>query len=182
MKIAFTGSQGTGKTTLLNDIEQYFTDHQIISEVVREELKKDPFLKINEQSTSYTQNLFFNKYLDILLTTKDFISDRSLIDVISYTYWIASKGDATIFPILLKQEKEIKNNICLYDFIFYFPIEFSLIKDGVRSEDEKYRCQIDKIMQDFLHAYYPQFITISGTPKERREQILNILKRYPYER
>jgi thymidylate kinase len=176
MKIAFIGSQGTGKTTLLNDISPYFKDHEIITEVVRKELVKNPSLKINEQSTVETQSLIFKRYLDILINKEDFISDRSLIDVVSYTAWLLNK-DANLLYILNMQRKEVEAHIKLYDYLFYFPIEFAITKDGVRSNSESYRFQIDQTMKKMISKYYPTAIGVRGKPEERKKFVLNILGR-----
>ena len=62
--------------------------------------------------------------------------------------------------------------------VYYFPIEFANVHDGVRSDDEHYRKATDVAIKDILDnlvAKYPdkfEYETVHGTPLERVSQIL----------
>ena len=122
-KYYFTGAQGTGKTTLLNKVKVFYPDYIFITEIVRN-LNKTKNIKINELGDETSQIIIFNTYLEILLTQDMYISDRSLIDVVSYTKYLADNNKNFDFNILNVQET-LLNFVLekkLLDFIFYFPI------------------------------------------------------------
>lgn len=180
MKLIFTGSQGTGKTTILN----YFKDHgyNCITEVVRN-LNKTEGVSINEDGDLEGQKKIFNTYLDLFDKNEDFVSDRGLTDVISYSLYLANfvyfyedRGkewqDLCLEQVtnLIKFEKE---NDVLY---CYFPVEFDLIKDGVRSEDEDFRKQVDRYIKETLDTLELNYITVTGTVEERIKIIEEFIK------
>lgn len=177
MKIAFIGSHSTGKTTILNELKKIYPYKNYISEMVRE-LKKKYKITINEQTTMKNQLVFFNECLKILLLEKEFISDRSILDVYAYTEYIYLRDQYDIINNKFKVNNNDKYIIeymvsCiikymkLYDKIFYFPIEFNLVKDDIRSNNEKYRLEIDQIINDCLKEFKISFIIVKGSIEER---------------
>ncbi len=64
MKIAFTGAQSTGKTTLLEALkanQSYKYDYEFVDEITRRMVKKG--LKINEEGSDTTQLLIMNEHI-----------------------------------------------------------------------------------------------------------------------
>ena len=58
----------------------------------------------------------------------------------------------------------------------YFPIEFDSAYDGVRSVNEKWRKQVDDGFRVVLEGVRQPYLTITGSPMQRVEQILNFIK------
>ena len=83
-KLVFTGAQGTGKTTMLNIFKDKFD--VVITEVVRNLSKQG--VKVNELGDYEGQKRIFDEYLKLLNNDKSFISDRCLIDVLTYTKYL----------------------------------------------------------------------------------------------
>lgn len=172
-KIVFTGSFSVGKTTILNLLKEDpdFKDHKFAPEVFRNLAKEG--LKLNKESTEITQLLGFNEYLKFFLLNEKFVSDRSLIDVYAndkYLYWQKQSLDYHIFNV---HRDLIQYYKYLYNIIFYFPIEFPIVKDSVRETDEEYRKIIDNYIQETLDfSFKDRFITVTGTIEQR----LNIIK------
>jgi len=184
MKICFTGSQSTGKSTLLEAVRKYteegnkdfefFKDHSFITELVRGFKKKN--VLINEQTNFDSQTLIFNGIITNLLLIDNFVTDRGLIDALSYTHWAYHNGNFS------ENEKFILSNqifltlryIKKYDLIFYFPTsDINLVKDGIRSENEEYRQKIDEIIYWYLTDMFKiPFITLKGTVEERLNDFL----------
>lgn len=170
-RICLTGSQSTGKTTVLNMFKE--AGYPVITEVVRN-LVKNKKITINKEGTDDTQMLVFNTYKDLLGNTEKYVSDRGLTDVISYTAAGVFEGKVNK-SILDSQEilieEFIKENP---DIVYiYFPIEFPVVADGTRSVDEDYRKQIDNLIHDTLDNLGIEYITVTGTPEERFRQILD---------
>lgn len=174
-RICLTGAQGTGKTTVLNMFKE--NGWPVITEVVRN-LVKSKGIKINQQGTDETQMMVFGEYSKVLSETERYVSDRGLTDVISYTAAGVFDGKVST-SILFDQE------ILLEEFMeenpdvvyVYFPIEFEVVDDGVRSTDEDYREQIDDLIHDCLDSMGIEYLTVHGTPEERYAQIIEYISR-----
>jgi hypothetical protein len=178
MKIYLCGAQGTGKTTILNELRQFslFKDFKFLTEVSRN-LNLQHNIPINKESTNETQLLIYNKYLELFLLNDDFISDRSLIDVLSYTnyfYKTLDKIDRWVIEIQNEIFNNLKNKID--GIYFYFPIEFEVKKDKHRSDDSIYQAKIDNNILSYLSYYQIPYIEVKGTIKERTEIILANIK------
>lgn len=59
--------------------------------------------------------------------------------------------------------------------ICYFPIEFPVVDDGVRSTDEEFRAEIDFLIKTFLDSAEIKYHTITGTVEERIAKVDSIL-------
>jgi predicted ATPase len=158
-RIIFTGAQGTGKTTILNEFRNQ--GKNVITEVVRNLAKEG--IKINEMGDEKGQKKIFSTYEKLLSEQVEYISDRGLIDVLAYTMHLNKRGlvsDKLVKSQFNALKKFVKNN---QDIIYcYFPIEFGVIDDGVRSLDEDYRREIDNNIKEILISLGAPWVTIRG--------------------
>lgn len=174
MKYLFTGTQSTGKSTILNHYKERGLN--VVTEVVRN-LAKESNIKVNELGDEEGQKLIFNTYKEILSNTNNYISDRSLVDVIAYTQYLVCSG--SIHPSLLWEQLEdleefVKNNP---DAIFcYFPIEFPVVDDGFRSLDEEFRKKIDENIKNILESKGIHYVEIRGSVEDRLKIIDGMMK------
>lgn len=170
-RIIFTGAQGTGKTTILNDFRN--RGKNVITEVVRNLAKEG--IKINEMGDEKGQKKIFNTYEKLLSEQVEYISDRGLIDVLAYTMHLNKKGlvsDKLVKSQFNALKKFVKNN---QDIIYcYFPIEFDVVDDGVRSLDEDYRREIDNNIKEILISLGAPWVTIRGGV-EARVNMVNMI-------
>jgi hypothetical protein len=173
IKVAFVGSHGVGKTTLIKGLKEALdlNSVNIIRESatrVHELAKTDPALRINQDATLEAQMYILglqleeenakmlalnsgacdgNKYANVLLC------DRSVFDALAYTHYRITRGDkyqwASKLPKCLAQWvcSSINNS---YDLIFYIPISFPLVADDVRPADNKFQEDIDALMQELF--------------------------------
>ena len=173
--IILTGAQGTGKTTVLNMFKEN-TDYNVITEVVRNLSKKG--IKINEQGNEEGQKTIFNCYLDTFNEHQNdlcsnWISDRGLTDVLSYSYYHYTKGDLSLDEMNWEIYQLCKFNKSNPNILYvYFPIEFDVVDDGVRSIDPEYRKNIDSYIKKILDLAHINYITVTGTPQERYDYIM----------
>ena len=58
-----------------------------------------------------------------------------------------------------------------YDHVFYHPVEFPLIHDGVRNSDHAFQSQIDKAVKALWAEAGVPLIEITGTIAERVQKI-----------
>lgn len=173
MRIVFTGAQGTGKSTIMDLYKEY--PH--ITGVCRGLAKKG--VKINEMGDDESQALIFDTYYDLLTQNDNYISDRGLTDVLGYSKWLHENGRLS--------REELDREIELFDkFInnwdvkyFYFPIEFEVVNDGVRSTDEAFRKSVSNNILETLLINHIDYFTVTGTVAERKsycDKIIQLLK------
>jgi nicotinamide riboside kinase len=63
-----------------------------------------------------------------------------------------------------------------YTHYIYFPIEFESVDDGVRSVNEDWRKKIDERFRSELEEVRQPYLTVTGSPMQRVDQILNFIK------
>jgi nicotinamide riboside kinase len=107
------------------------------------------------------------KQIEAENTMQDFISDRTVIDVLAYATTMCRPSMTARLKDMA--EMHLKDNP--YDLVFYIPIEFPLEKDGVRFEDDSYQKIIDLQILKYLKRYKIPYITLTGTLEERLKQI-----------
>lgn len=172
-RIVFTGAQGTGKTTVLNEMKKLGCN--VITEVVRNLAKKG--VKINQDGDEKGQTKIFKEYEKLLgeIVPTGYISDRGLIDVVAYTMYLASKGRISE-KFVEKQIKMLqKFRISNPDITYcYFPIEFDLVDDGVRDMDEEFRKEIDENIKKLLSICNIQPVFIRGGVEYRTKKVCRL--------
>lgn len=176
-KIILTGAQGTGKTTILNHFKN---ELPVITEVVRKLAKQG--VPINEKGTIDGQKAIFEQYIKEFNEHDSYISDRGLTDVIGYTLAQASLTEdknesdkllAAAFQMFNRFINWLNNNPDA--LFFYFPIEFPVVDDGVRSINEEYRKIVDKFIKIILDASGAAYIVVKGTIEERVDLIKEVI-------
>lgn len=168
MKIWIAGTHGTGKSTILSLMEWVK-----INEIARSVIKTIGHPKYMEIDwLNHFQTLVLDKQISAELKNKEFISDRTVFDMIAYSYLHC---DAKTYALLVdKAISHYTNNP--YDIVFYLPIEFPLVADWIRFEDEKIRELIDLLIKNNLQRYNVEHITITGSVEERLEKINKHIK------
>ena len=177
MRIAFTGAQSTGKTTLLEAIkqnEEFRYKYEFIDEITRRMVKKG--LKINEAGGNTTQLLIMNEHIKNLLY-EDVIMDRCMLDGLVYTDWLHWEGKVKTW--VYEYTKNVFDHyINRYDLIFYLKPEFDIVDDGVRSVDIKFRNEIVERFERYVKHVQVPVIILSGTVEQRLEQFYNTINNH----
>ena len=175
MKIAFSGVQCTGKTTLMKCMEKLdeFKQFNFCFESIRSLLKSG--FKINQDGDDNTQIAVMNAHI-YNLTFENSVLDRCLLDGMCYTQYAYNhnKISEKTFTIC---EKLFKMGINEYDIIFYIKPEFEMIEDGTRSTDITFRDEVQNIFENYISKYnLSNVVLLSGSVEERMEQINKCLK------
>lgn len=172
MRVLFTGAQGTGKTTIIKSLPDTLTK---IQGITRSVVQKNGF-QFNDGATDESQRAIFDTKKKALEETPEFVSERSLIDVLSYTWYQFQNGKCSVAEFA-RQYSETLNFIRNHpdDVYMYFPIEFELVADGTRSVDSQYQKDIDKCIKILLDTFHVNYITMTGSVENRLKIFKNVV-------
>jgi len=175
MKIAFTGAQSTGKTTLLNRLKHdpmFNLEFDFRDEITRRMQKKG--LSINEGGNDITQLLIMNSHIKNSLID-NVIMDRCALDGLIYTDWMYGKNKVRSW---VREYAENVFNLLIdrYDYIFYLTPEFDIEDDGVRSTDIDFRNEIVDLFDHYIKEYKIPVIKLTGTVEQRLSKIKETIK------
>jgi len=170
MKICFSGLQGSGKTTLVEEIRKLpqFAHYIFHTNVVRNLMKEG--IPINELGTEQTQIAVMAKHLQNSIH-ENAIFDRCSLDCISYTDYLMFDQkilDTQTYLALLNIHAYLMEQ---YDRIFYLEPEFPVVDDGVRSKDEKFYNAVKTYFEHRIKDR-PKVIVLKGSIKERLDILL----------
>ena len=168
-RIALVGASSTGKTTVYELLKNKLPKYEFINESTR--TVGSYGFPINEKGTDATQLAISSFHLEALLQPYNQVLDRCYMDVLVY-----SKFMNKIKPRTNNYREDIwnrkKNE---YTHYIYFPIEFESVDDGVRSVNEDWRKEVDSEFKAVLEGVRQPYLTITGSPMQRVEQILNFI-------
>ena len=169
-RIAIVGSFSTGKTTLAEILARRL-ELPLLPEVAREVVELG--FKLDKDATPETETLIFMRQYNNELSTDEFVGDRSLIDVMAYAGWVLDNQPRRKEFALWEEcerlaERRLRTN---YSHVFYLPIEFPIVLDGLRPNDPEFQAEIDRRMLKLLDTHGVTHETVTGSVEERLEQI-----------
>lgn len=183
MRIAFSGVQSTGKTTLIEHLKKdpEFSHFSFIVEIVRTLASQG--IPINEQGTIDTQVLVLGEHMKNLFKD-DVVLDRCLLDGVVYTiHTINSMENGHEYSWIKEYAHNLLNTfIHRYDVIFYIPPEFDIVPDGFRSRSLEYRKETEVIFNRILGRIESKvpIVILKGSVDERLVQIKSYLNKTGY--
>lgn len=149
MRIAFSGSGGTGKTTTLLKINEDMK-LPVIEEGVRKYMKDNKITHLRELSPRDTMKMQMALLKDKQVTESqaDFIADRTTIDNFVYAnYWCNREDELQrgLNDYMIDCYKHAANS---YDYVFLFPWgAIPLEDDGTRSAKPMYQLGIQMMIE-----------------------------------
>lgn len=171
VRVAFSGAQSTGKTTLLNALRNSadFKNCKFWDEITRQ--IKDQGFEINEQGTDATQLKIMQEHKR-RVSVKDsglVIFDRCSLDGLVYTQYLYNRGQLTK-ETLDEATKVFEETISSWDAIFFLRPEFEIVDDGVRSVNVEFHRNIVFLFDHFIEKYKLQVIQLTGSVEDRVNQ------------
>lgn len=163
LRIQFTGTQSTGKTTLVTEIEKRLGVKALINQTrsVPKELR----------GTAAGQMMIYDHYCNVWDSQEEsYACDRTMYDMCAYSK-VAGVWDDSFIAGLLMNYRWARFYPSL---IVYLPIEFPMTQDGERPDDANRR-EVDKCIRGLLTKYCPRFITATGSVEERLQYIFSEL-------
>jgi nicotinamide riboside kinase len=179
MRIAFTGAQGTGKTTLIKALSNYLPNYIINEELVRS-LVKTSKVKINKEADDASQNIITTEHLrtavESYYSNKNVIFDRCVLDSFvyakeSYNHNLISKSCVEYAASVI----DIINKYYPYDIVIYIPPKLDLVEDGVRDTNIEYRDNIDSIFREVITWHKCNHVLTSVKLSDRINEVVNIV-------
>lgn len=185
MKIAFTGSSSTGKTTLANRLMGGAAFSEIVGDFVTEDARSllrslghSSMDNMTRKELRAFQQLYFTQKAEHEMNRTRFLVDRSFVDVAAY--WLVR--DAFDLPIADQSEFENKCRTLAhaYDLHVHFPIgQIPFASDGYRSDDIDFHRRIAEMIEQLLAKWNVRFISITSSDLDSRtQQVLNAVKTF----
>lgn len=184
MKIAFTGTSSTGKTTLakkLMSIPEFVEKVPLfITTDARELLRQLKFQNMDAMTREQTmqfQSLYFYQKLRAEDSLDSFLTDRSFVDVTAY--WICRDT----YDLSITEQHRLldpcRQEASKYDIHFYFPPGlFQFESDGYRSNNMKFHMMIDRAIRGYLNAWSIRYIVMNSSSIDKRiEMVLNEIRK-----
>jgi nicotinamide riboside kinase len=158
IKIAFTGTHGTGKTTLTYQVAAEFRKRGHNVEMLKEVARESP-LPINERTTPDAQRwiLFRQMSLELELGARSdvLVCDRSVLD--NYAYLRRAFGAQETL------ERYLAEWMRTYDEVVHVPVtDARIAADGVRSTDREFQVEIDRIVRDLFAAHAIPYLALES--------------------
>src|SRR5437764_2700785 len=160
-RIAIVGSFSTGKTTLAEAVAPKL-GLPLLPEVAREVVELG--FKLDKDATVETETLIFLRQFYNEMQHPEFVGDRSLIDVMAYASWVLENQDRrkefALWDTCLDIAKfHLRSQ---YTHVFYLPIEFGIVLDGLRPDDPDFQQDIDRRMVHLLDVNDVKYETLTG--------------------
>lgn len=191
MIISISGAQCTGKTTLINALKEIPELRENVLFMGSPSRKgNDQGIRINNEATILDQLWIYTAYMKefieaCLSNHKHIISDRCLLDVLSYTVNCANRCTDAKMKTRWTIAKDIimKSMFSLSEYYDYFVVlkpEFDIVDDGVRSADRLYQKEIAGIFNvtsRILSEHIPEkvILDVTGSVDNRVKRILELL-------
>jgi deoxyadenosine/deoxycytidine kinase len=170
-RIAIVGSFSTGKTTLAEAAAAKL-GLPLLPEVAREIAAQG--FKLDKDATVETETLIFLRQYYNEMVHPEFIGDRSLVDVMAYAGWVLDNQDrrkefALWDTCLDIAEHHLRSQ---YTDVFYLPVEFDIVPDGLRPMDPDFQADIDRRLLDLLGRNAIRHRTLHGSVEQRLDDLL----------
>lgn len=189
MIVSISGAQCTGKTTLIEALkkEECLKGSLFMGSPSRK--GNDRGIKINKEAGIYDQLWIATSYVKEIIESAmsahdHIISDRCLLDVLCYTEYNRDRSSSEDRPLWDEMVDTVTQLLVhiepLYSHHIVLRPEFKIVDDGVRSTDEVFQKEIDRLFEKnarMLQDFAPRGIHyVSGSIDERVSQVLDIME------
>ena len=199
LKIGFSGSSGTGKSTISRLLLEKIPNSIGIESMARKALSAGMTIETDVSATTpQTQSwIFFSRMaeeqrliLEAQKTGKNvLILERTILDEVAYTMAksndrkLAPKEQHEFFDVGIQLEKVLPIYLYTYDIIFYFPFEGYVEPDGIRPTSKSLNMFVDHYIQNnLLPANSYKIPIIIGKKEEqirkRTEFVFDMIQRH----
>lgn len=181
MIILFSGSHGTGKSTLIYELlksEEFASKFQVSDSVSEKFFKREDFK--DPEKMPDLQAAFTDYQLGVFGTDQT-ISSRGYADIWAYTKHLYLKsGNPKYLDQLSKIEDQAKKSQEVGSTLHcYFPIHFEIEGKELRSTNKEFQLEIDGYIQEFFEMVGIQpYPIIKGSPAERAADVCGAINAF----
>jgi len=173
--LVICGAHGTGKSTLVDVLSKMYELYAIQNTVRSywDEIGVDHFESLPREVRTITQKDILMRQIEREDTEGEegFITDRSVIDVLAYSY-VSSDMRGSDWKIF---EKLVKERLRYYSYIIYTPVEFRPAPEHDRA-DLRLQEDIARIIEAYLEQWGLTYLRVSGDVRKRTSQIEEFLQ------
>jgi len=158
MRIAFSGTGNSGKSTMVKSFLHTWKQYETPEKTYRDILKEEN-LTHSTETTTETQNKILNFMIDQVSGYSKgdkVIFDRCPLDKLAYTIWCnEKKKDEFTREFVTKQINLMKESMRSLDIIFLcrFDVNQKVQDDGFRETNVEFILEIDNIFNSFFQQY-----------------------------
>lgn len=162
MLVAIAGSQGSGKTTVINHFAKL--GYRVVERKTSRSILQDwgvTLQQVNndyELTTKFQQEILYRKLCDERTGVEDpdiVFTERTFIDLLTYATITLGK-DNTYSDWLNEYAKQCIEGQKIYKLVFYLTGGlFDIEHDGVRGSNQYYGKMVDATMAAFYDNYHP---------------------------
>jgi predicted ATPase len=158
MRIAFSGTANSGKTTLIKSFLHTWDNYTTPKDTYRDHLEKSG-VKHSSKTTTKTQTTILDFLVDQIQGQKpdaNIVYDRCPLDAIAYSMWANEKGLKGFTEKFVKNQINMaKESLRSLDIIFMtrFNDSFAVVDDGTRDINVKYIREVDNIFYSLYKQY-----------------------------
>jgi GTPase SAR1 family protein len=188
MRIAISGCQNSGKSTLVSDFLKQWPKYKKSAESYRSLIREGTIKNLNKQVTAQSQWDILQSLIkdqEGLYRRDKVIFDRCTLDNLVYSLWSEEKSKSDIDAAFIQKcIPLVRESMKKIDIIFFIPRTNVVLKDRTaRDTDPEYIKEIDNIFKQIAAqhlkgqcAFFPKddappIIEIFGSPEERIEMI-----------
>lgn len=175
VRIAVSGTPGVGKTSLVERVRRALSpnmDVAVSTDVARTLAREGVRINTESQLEDYIAFLVTHTRNMRLLKGHLILLDQTILDVLAFMEF---NGDATGWLRSLAEEL-VEWQMPLISAYFYIPPEFDVADDGVRIVGQPAIRALDDSIQRLLERHRPDFVTLTGTPSEQLEKVLDAIR------
>jgi len=133
-------------------------------------------LPINEQGNDTTQRLIMQEHIVNVFMNESFMTDRTALDGVVYSKYLHENGKINDETMTFATDVFVRL-YPKYDVMFYIKPEFEIQNDGIRSIDMDFRNRIVDIFDFYFETYKLPVIKLTGSVRERVEQVITACKK-----
>lgn len=174
LRIGVSGAQGTGITTVARGLAQQL-GLPMLSEVARCAFEHGFTLGDEGSIRAQCAMWFAQTFLEA--RSPSFVADRVVVDAAAHALLLADMtGDKQDRLIAEAMSNATALAMQHYTALFFMPIEFPLVFDGVRKGDTEFQQKLDAKFRHLFDRLSLDYIELRGTPEERVAQAMGILE------
>ena len=158
MRIAFSGTGNSGKTTLVKSFLYNWKDYSTPEKTYRDLIQEEG-LSHSSATTTDTQEKILNFMIDQIqgsVQADKVVYDRCPLDNLAYSMWCHDKGiEGFTKDYITEQIKLMKESMRFIDIIFLcrFDIKQKVVDDGFRDTDLSFIKEVDNIFYSLFRQY-----------------------------